>query len=374
MKGSKRYRGDGSWQISVFVGRRPDGRQHRIWRTIHAPDNRTGERVVDRALAALVAEVDAGGHLPTQDVTVAQLLDRWLDHHGPSLEVRTLDAYRRDVTLHLAPSLGEVRLSKLRPADIDRLYDELRDQGLAAKTIRNVHGTFHTALGQAVRWGLLARNPAAAADPPTAKRRATVVPTAEQVTTVIAASSPSFAVLVRMAATTGHRMGSLLALRWTDLDLDAGEATFARAIAVVRGGLVEKGTKADRVDRATLGPVTLEALRGHRTRCAESALACGAGLRQDGFVWSQLPDGIRPWHPGGTSSRWRRTCRVADVTGVRFHDLKHFAATQMLAGGVPPHVVSQRTGTSAQTLQKIYAHHLPRADEDAADLMDRLLS
>lgn len=366
MSGSVRYR-DGAWRLTVQADRR------RHYATVHAPNNRTGRKQATDALAALVVEVNSGQHLGDHTTTVAQALDAWHNHHAPNVEAGTANNYRQAIDHHITPHLGHHRLHKLRPHHIDALYATLRQQGLAPKTIRNIAGTLHTALNQAVRWGWIARNPATQAEPPTAKRRPITVPTAAQVLAVTQHARPDFAAMIRLAATTGHRRGSLLALRWTDVDLDTGQVTFARAIANVNGDLIEKGTKVDRVDRSTLGPVTLEVLRQHRARCAETALACGRPLPPDAFLFHQDVDHHRPWHPGGVNRRWATACAKAGVSGVRFHDVKHFAATQMLSAGVPPHVVAQRTGTSAETLQRIYAHHLPRADEAAAELMDRLL-
>lgn len=361
-----RYR-DGAWRLTVQA----DGRRH--YATIHAPDNRTGQRTAARALAALVTEVDQGQHLGDATTTVAQLLDAWLTHHGPSLEAGTAAGYRQTVAKHLRPALGDTLLAKLRPHHLDRLYSNLRAKGLAPKTIRNIAGTLHAALGQAVRWGWIARNPADSATPPQAKRKQVTVPTAAQVTAVIDHARPDFATLVRLAATTGHRRGNLIALRWTDVDLDAGSITFARAIAVADGHLIEKGTKADRVDRSTIGAATLEVLRSHRLREVEAALACGVQLPPSAFLFHQGVEHDRPWHPGGVTQRWRQACARAGVDGVRFHDLRHFAITHLLTAGVPPHVVGQRVGIGVATMTAVYAHHLPRADEPAAELMDRLL-
>lgn len=358
---------DGAWRLTASL----DGRRH--YRTVKAPDNRTGRAEANRQLAQLVTELGQGRHLGDRNTTFADLATEWLAHHGPNLEAGTRDSYRLDLARAL-PDLGDTPLHRLGPRDLDRLYRRLTDKGLAPKTVRNVHGTIHAALGHAVRWGWVDRNPADRADPPVAKRKAINVPTPHQVLAAIDHARPDFAVMVRTAATTGHRKGTLLALRWTDVDLDAGTVTFARAIANAEGHLIEKGTKADRTDTVTLGADTGQALRDHRRACAERAMAAtDLTLPPNGFVWAQDVAGERPWHPGGATQRWRATCKRAEITGVRFHDLKHFAVTQMLTAGIPPHVVAQRVGTSLQTILRVYAHYLPGADQGAAEVMDRLL-
>ena len=106
-----------------------------------------------------------------------------------------------------------------------------------------------------------------------------------QVRELIAAASDSLSVWYRVAAVTGHRAGTLAAVRWSDIDLEDGLVVFSRAIARGPDGLVEKGTKADRADAVTLDPHTVAALRAHRTRMAERALSAGVALEGDAFVW-----------------------------------------------------------------------------------------
>lgn len=359
-----RYK-DGAWRLCAQV----DGRRH--YKTVQGPDNRTGRRQAEAEMARLVTELGQGRHLGDHRTTFADLAQAWLEHRSPSLEARTVESYRADLDRAL-PDLGALPLRKLRPHDLDRLYLAL-SATLAPKTVRNVHGTIHAALVTAVRWGWVDTNPADRAEPPVAKRAPIVVPTPAQVGAVIAAARADFAAMVRVAATTGHRRGTLLGLRWTAVDLDVGAATFGAAVTATKGELHDKGTKADRTDRAVLGPTTLEALRTHRARCVEAALSCGVQLPSDGYVWSQSPDGSRPWHPGGVGVRWRATCRRAGVAGVRFHDLRHFAISYMLAEGVPPFVVASRVGIGMATMTKVYAHFIPGSDDAAATMMDALL-
>lgn len=366
VSGSLRHK-DGAWRLTYQA----DGRRH--YATVQAPNNRTGRRAAGSALAQLIAEVDRGRHRGDPTTTFAELVEEWHAHQARNLEARTVEAYQDDLARAL-PHLGHIRLPKLRPHDLDRLYRHLQNQGLAAKTVRNVHGTISAVLSHAVRWEWIDANPAARASPPVAKRKPIIVPQPDQVLAVIRAARPDFAVYLRVAATTGHRRGTLLGLRWDDLDLDAGMVTFERAIAAAGGDLHVKGTKADRADTVTLGADVVTALRSHRAACVETTIAVpGLAFAEDGYVWAQDPTGRRPWHPGGVGVRWRTACQRAGVTGVRPHDLKHFAVTRMLAAGVAPWVVANRTGTGLPTILKVYAHWVPGQDGGAAEVMDRLL-
>lgn len=94
------------------------------------------------------------------------LLIRWIPGRAASLRPSTLDSYLRLLELHVIPGVGYVRLQHLGSDQLDVLYADLLSQGLAPKTVRNVHTTLHKALKDAVRKDLVPRNVADAADPP----------------------------------------------------------------------------------------------------------------------------------------------------------------------------------------------------------------
>jgi len=363
VKGSKRYR-DGAWRLTVQNG------QQRVYQTVHAPDNRTGERAADEALAALVTEVRAGRH-PTGDrITVAQLLDRWLEVGRPDWSPATYQTNKQHAAAYVVATIGDMPLDRLRPADIDLLYAQLR-QRLSAATVAKVHRSILSpALNRAVRWQMIAANPATGARLPDQDDTHIVPPTPAQVRKLIDHADPWYAVFLRIAASTGARRGSLAALRWGTVDLDARNVRFERAITV---GQVEKANKGRRAFTASLSAGDVAALGAHRARMRERALSVGAHLDAAAFVWSPEPDSSAPHWPSSLSREFATTRKRAKVDGVTLHGLKHFAVSQMLTAGVPVHVVAQRTGTTAATLQRVYAHFMPAADSGAADVMDRLL-
>lgn len=365
MSGTIRERGPGRWQIQVYAGGR------RYARTIH------GTRAqAKRALPEFIVEVRrrAGATLG-HDATVGDLLDRWLDARASRWKPSTDRENRRKIDTLIRPTLGELRLTDLRAHHLDALYARLLEHGLSAQTVHHAHGLIRAALNQAVRWDLIAKSPAAAASPPSPRRATYVTPTPGEVAMVIdlLTADPQFAAFVRLAAVTGARRGSLVALRWTDLDLDAGLVTFARAISVGAQGPVELGTKTDRVYRVSVDDGTVADLRRLRARQAANALACGVSLPADSYVFAAGPDGAAPWHPDRATYRWRQVRARAGLDRVRLHDLRHAVATQLLAAGVDLAVVADRLGHDPSTTLKIYAHALPERDRAAADYLGALL-
>src|SRR4030095_9144657 len=151
------------------------------------------------------------------------------------------------------------------------------------------------------------------------------------------------AVLLWLAATTGARRGELCALRWGNVDLEAGELLILRNLFQAAGRLVEKDTKTHAARRLALSEDSVALLDEHRRRCFERAAACGARLCDDAYVFSFDPAGRQPMHPDSVTHRFSRLAKQLGLR-TRLHDLRHYAATQLIAGGVDLRTVSGRIG------------------------------
>ncbi|MGB2744704.1 MAG: site-specific integrase, partial [Candidatus Microthrix parvicella] len=207
-----------------------------------------------------MADSDQGRDHGT-DATFRELSDRWLAQSGPDLSPTTLRRYEDLLRLHILPGLGSVKISRVRTADLDRLYVGLvKERGLSPASVRQIHAIIRRALRQAVRWGWIATNPAAEASPPRVRRPELSPPDVEQVGQLLDYAKehrPEFGRYLHLAATTGARRGELCALRWQNIDVNASTLTIGRAIVAVRGGLVEKDTKNHAARRIALDAGTL---------------------------------------------------------------------------------------------------------------------
>lgn len=337
MRGHIRRRGR-SWQVCVFAGYDPAGHQRYVYRSV--PTKREAEAVLTRLL------VEVGGGLHTGvDPTFGELAEQWFELAAPDLSPRTASVYRWMLDRYVLPHLGKVRLSRLRATDLDRLYSTLRKSGgegggpLTPKTVRHVHGLCHRALGQAVKWGWLTTNPAANATPPRVPRRTIAATETDAVIAIITAAEerdPDLGAFLRLAAASGARRGELCAIRWSDVDLEVGTLTIARAIVHGPDGIVEKGsTKTGTARRVALDNETVEVMRRHRQRCGERAAACRCRLPQRAFVFSSEPDGSAPWRPDGVTQRFVKLRDRLGFHDVRLHDFRHHLATRLLVAGVP---------------------------------------
>jgi integrase len=382
--GTVREREPGVWEVRVYVGRDPvTNNPRQISRVIHA-GGRTKTGRPPKAVTDLEHQLEteaAEGKLGGTSATVGLLLDRYLEDlarrgHSP----KTLDTYERYVKSTIRPELGDIPVRKLTAWDLDALSAKLAKAGKKASTIRQHHAILSGALSQAVKWGWVTTNVARSATPPKVRIAKVEPPTAEQVRQLIAAAeerNPILAALVMLAALTGARRGELCALRWSDVDLDAGRLQIARAIIVVpEQAPIEKDTKSHAARTLALGDAGTTLLRLHREQILERARIGLAKIAPDAFVFSTRLDCTTPVRPDVVSQFFTRVRDELGLGHVHLHSLRHFAATQLAAQpGVTVRTIAGRLGhADASLTMRVYAAFFPAADVDAADHLGRALT
>jgi integrase len=378
MKGHLRRRGN-AWELRAYVGIDPiTKRQKYLTRTF-----RGGKREADEALARFTTEVAGGGHA-AQDTTVGDLIRQWLDLARNDLSPSTVRGYEQVIRSYITPTLGRVPLARLKTAQLDRFYSDLRAKGgrgntpLAPATVRQTHAIIRRALQQGVRWDWIATNPAALASPPRVRVTQLTPPDPAAVIRLLEVAGetdPELACFLHVAATTGARRGEVCGLRWGGIDLEAGTVLISRSVVeALHNVIVEKDTKTHASRRIALDPDTVTVLLAQRLRMAARAAACGVALTDEAHVFSRDPDGARPWTPNDVTKAFIRVRTRAELDSVRLHDFRHFAATRMLVAGVPVRTVSGRLGhANAATTLGVYAHFVEASDRDAATKLGALL-
>jgi integrase len=314
-----------------------------------------------------------------QTLTVGDYLADWLAHVRTRVRPTTYEGYEVLIRLHIAPSLGSTLLGDLGPLDVQRLYRRLLApdgaRALSAGTVLNAHLVLTQALGQAVRWGLVAANPAAGAQPPRPRRAELHSVDVELASRILQAATGSGIELpVALAIGTGMRRGEILALRWGDFD-EARETAFVRrAVQPTAAGLVFSEPKTRRSRRSVALPRFLGPFFERQAQSQERR------RKLAGEHWKDLDlivdDGLGgPINPDTLSSAWRRLVKEHDFPHVRFHDLRHAHATLMLLKGVHPKIVSERLGhASIGITLDTYSHVLPSMQSEAASAVDEIFA
>jgi integrase len=308
--------------------------------------------------------------------TVGQYLSEWLKSTEPSLQPRTFMRYEEIVRLHLAPMLGGTTLARLGPQHLQALYADRLEAGLSSTTVLQVHRVMRRALDQAARWGLVARNVATLVDAPRKRHREIKALTPDEVRSLLeAASGDRLEALYAVAVTSGMRQGELLALRWRFVDLTMGTAQVRGTLQRTREGLKIAEPKTARSRRLVRLTVTAtEALRRHKACQAEERLRLGAAWADNDLVFANEVG--RPIEATNLVSRsFAPLLKRAGLPRIRFHDLRHTAATLMLAQNVHAKVVSEMLGHSQISITlDLYSHVTPTMQQEATAAVDALLT
>jgi len=369
-EGSVVRRKDGRWEARIDRGFAGGKRQRQ------SVYGKTRREVANKLAAQLKAQQDGVMFVPANQSVETYFAD-WLDAVRPTIRERTHYRYEQYVRLHIVPTIGTVRLAKLAPQHLRRLYEAKLAEKLSPTTVLHLHRVIHAALNQAARWDLVTRNVADLVDPPRMVRRPMTTLSAEQARTLFAtASADRLHALYVLAVTTGMRQGELLALHWRDLDLKAGTAHVRGSLQQMRDGelkIVEPKTLRSR-RQVTLTATALHALRRHRTRQAKERLRVGAAWLDDDLVFPNPVGG-----PMAANHLLRQNfyplLAKAELPKIRFHDLRHTAATLLLEGNINTKVVSEMLGhTSVGITMDLYQHVTPTMQQVAADAMDGLLA
>lgn len=391
-----RERSPGHWELRAFTGRDPvTGRPRQATRTFHGT-----EKEASKALSQLVAEVESGKFERTS-ATVGQLLDRWLESAGSSQRPRTLYENKRKIEGRIRPVLGSVSLDKLGAETLDAAYRAWLAEGLSPATIRMYHAILSAACRQAVKWGWIATAPTARATPPKVARKDLVVPTPDQLSMLVRAATetdPVLATAIALAALTGARRGELVALRWSDVDLSGGRVRIARSTTVAAGEHHTGPTKTHASREIALDNLGITVLRHRWADMADLSATTESPLIPDPFVLSYNANGAIPANPDTFTHRFGALCQTmesaalarlrkshpeadrtdlcpADRWPFRFHDLRHFSVTTLIAAGVDVRTVAERHGHARATMTlDRYAHALPERDREAAGVLGAALN
>ncbi|MDQ3509600.1 MAG: site-specific integrase [Actinomycetota bacterium] len=339
---------------------------------------KTREDVAEK-LAKAISDRDGGLVFDAGSLTAGEYLARWLsDSVRGTVRSSTYRSYGRVVNGHLVPGIGREKLAKLRPDHIRRLYRDMLDAGKSTRTVQYAHTLLKRALTQAVMDGLIPRNAAEAVKPPKLQREEIQPLNADQVWALLDASEEAddrlrtfYAVAVR----TGMRPGEMLALRWSDVDLDAnagGNATARINRSLSDGEFTAPKTARSR-RRITLSPATVAALKSHRKRQLEERMS-KAGLWEDHDL--VFPSSVgTPKSQRNLNREFKAAAKRAGLPEhFKLYDLRHTCATLLLSRNIHPKYVQELLGHASIALTlDTYSHVIPGMDGGTGGAIDEAL-
>ena len=361
-EGTIYQRKDGLWRGELTLGYDDDGK--RIKKVFHSKDL----EVVQKKLNDERYRLDRNIVVRDGDYTVEEWTRFWLENYKSNqVKSKTYDNYEYALDLHIAPAIGKIKLGKIRPDDVQRLYNQQHKRGLSTNTIRIVHVTLSQAFEQAVKNGLMYSNPCkATVRPKTQKKKVTAMTSAQQERFLEHCGNSTFHLLFVFLLNTGLRVGEALPLVWTDIDFGRPCVTVSKTMS----DIVNRDGDGGRRRRV----VVYEPKTAHGEREVPLNKSAVAALgKLDGgrhYVFASK---------NGTMLLYRNIRRaLGDLLkaanlpdSITIHALRHSFATRLLEKGVNPKVVSALLGhATIQITLDTYSHAMPEIQNDAVGLLD----
>lgn len=329
--------------------------------------------------------------LPTPERTVEAFLGEWLTATKMTLRGKTYEGYESVVRLHIVPTLGSVPVTTLTPADLDALYAAKIDAGLARSTVSKIHRVLRVALAWGVKRKIVPGNVAVDAESPSIpKGNARTLTPVQVVSFLAAARGDSLEALYVLALTTGMRKGELLALKWEHVDLVAGTVRVVQTAQRTKAEGLKAGDPKTESSKRTikLTSQAIEALTLHRLsqdEAREKALSVASRRKvsredarptwvETGLVFTNGRGRLLE-SQNVTKRSFKPLLEKAGLPHMRFHELRHSCATNLLAAGVPTKVVSEMLGHAGIAITlSLYAHVLPAHQDAAVKVMEGILT
>jgi integrase len=375
-EGSIHKRIDDRWEVRVDLGRGPDGKRRR--KSAFAATQAEAIKLLKRLNGRAVE----GQLLNTSTPTVASYLEDWFATNSDEWRPSTRRGYRRAIDGFLVPAFGSLRLEQLSPQIIQRWLTEHKTEHGARRRISLAHSTLRSALGDAQRLQLVSFNAATLVKVPRVTTRTIAPLDVDQARTFLTtASTHRLGTLFSVALACGLRLGEATGLRWDDVDLTTGEIRIRQQLQRVGKRLILQELKTEKSRRTLALPqVCLVALRAHRNQQLQERLKAGPDWVETGLVFTtyarrgmgrKVGTGLQP------RNVLRTLYALLDTAGlprVRFHDLRHSAASLLIAEGVELVEVSMLLGHSElRVTADLYSHLQKQTAAKAARRMDSVL-
>jgi integrase len=319
----------------------------------------------------------SAGRLSAERVpTLSGWLDRYLDEvAATTVRPSTLHRYRQEVRLYIGPSaIGRARLDAIKPPQIAAFYREQLER-LSPGSVRRLHALMRRALTVAVRWQLIPWNPVAAVDPPSlAVEEVRPYSAAEAQAFLQRVAGERFEARWRLAVNLGVRQGEALGLAWRDVDLDQRVALIRQTLQYRPGERLQLMRPKTARSRRTipLPESVVQSLKLRREQQEIDRQRSGGSWEEWGLVFTTAHG--TPISPRNDYRDFRRLTSSAGLRRARLHDLRHTAASLMLAARVNPRVVMEILGHSQINItMNTYTHVSPATARDAVALVEDAL-
>jgi integrase len=373
--GNIRSRADGSFEVSYNLGTDPlTGKRKRAYATVKG-----SRQEAEKELRRILRTIDTGEYVEPTKIKVSEFLTQWIETIRSQISPKTHERYTQVVGLYLVPSFGGSLLIKLTPIAIQQVYNEWetggrrdgKKGGLAPRTRLHIHRIFKLALRHAVKMRFITFNPADDATAPKAGKTIITTLTVEESAILLEAirGKPLYWPVL-LALATGMRRGEILALRWKNVDFEKKTVRVVESLEQTKKGIRFKAPKTNRTRAILLPEYAVEELQRRKDKQAEELAELKVGQTQETLVCARY-DGEPIWPSSVTHEFMKAMRKLSNLPRVRFHDLRHSHATQLLAAGIHPKIAQERLGHSTiSTTLDLYSHVTDTMQDEAAVKLD----
>ena len=387
MAGNILYMGNEKYRLRVSNGFDSNGKRKYFSKTVSCSSKREAEK----ELAKFITSIEGGCTYSAKKVTLNEFSNQWLETYvKPNLAPTTHQGYEEKLNKHILPYLGNKRLDKIKPLDLDNLYNFLltkqtnrKDKDgnyktLSPTSVHKVHEILSSIFSNALRWDLVPYNPCTKVVQP--KYRSTKMTcydeeTSQRLINALLQKAPiKYKCLVILAILTGFRRGELVGLHWNDIDFKNHKISVKRSAYYLSGQPTsEKDPKTDLSTRTIAVPsICFDLLKQWRCEQSKMKLALGKSWKSSENIFTTNYGGIM--NPA-TGPKWFSSFLAKnDFPHIRFHDLRHTFATLLISSNVDVKTVSHKLGhASTNTTLKFYVHDLESTDKASAELLENML-
>ena len=378
--GTIRQRPDGRWEARFTIGRDP-GTGRQIQRSVYGAT----QQEVRKKLAEAVAALDAGNYFEPSKMTLGRWVEIWLQEYMGDKKYLTVKHYKAQCRAHIVPSLGAVKLSELTTPQIQSFYNGLQRGGMAAKSVRNVHGILTKCLSTAVQVGYLRDNPASRVTLPKVEKKEIRPLSDEQVKAFLTVSAgDEYEIILKTILFTGLREAEATGLTWDCIDFKAGTIKVCKQLQKrpqQDGGFTFAPLKNNKTRIIKPAPFVLSLLERRRREQVEQRFRAGelwtgwsnAEERKKALVFTTATGGNLS--PQTVYNHYKKLARKIGAPDSRVHDLRHTFAVLSLQNGDDVKTVQGNLGhaTAAFTLD-VYGHVSERMKEDSAARMEAYIA
>ena len=374
-EGSLRKRKDGRWEGRYTAGYDPTTGKP-IHKNVLAKTQTEAKEKLKQSIAD-AAKLDMSR---AKSYTLASWITLWYEVYAePRLREKTKDYYRNYIDNHIIPELGDTPLEKLTTIRIQKFYNDLqksgriqrythiklKDKGLSTRVVRGIHTLLSNCLDQAVAERLILTNPAKGCKLPKLEKREMKILPEDKIRPYLSeAEKRGLLAAFYLELTTGLRRGELLALLWTDLDVEAKTISVTKQVNRINGKLVVSQPKTQNSVRTLAIPQqAVDLLVAEHKKHPGNPFMFPSP--KTGTMFD--PDSFRHTHD--------KILKAIGVEHIRFHDLRHTFATLSLKNGVDVKTLSGALGHyDAGFTLSTYTHATEEMKRDAADTIGNVIS